>query len=356
MGASTPNAVRQRAVERGLVGAEAQLSEAETYALIFQPGFSTAEQVTDVSGRGVGMDVVRERVEGLRGTIELASKPGMGARVTLRLPLTLAIIDGLLVSVEDACFVLPLAATLECIELSTRDIEQANGKHVAHVRGEIVPYIRLREHFHMRSPRPELEQIMVVESGEGRFGFVVDQVLGNCQTVIKSLGRFYRHVQAVSGATILGDGRVALSSIPSGWCRMRCGRRRVIRAPGPRRMPRRSGQEPCLRRLACEIGIASSALASLPVPVNNAGTSLSRALLATRRQGEKDHRSHGPVGLGGNGFKQEGGTDFMSTTLVSEGRKLNGAGKGHAGNGHGTPDRASTKPQAREDESTRVLG
>jgi len=203
-------AVRQRAVERGLVAANAQLGEGEIFALLFQPGFSTAKQVTDVSGRGVGMDVVRQRVESLRGTIEVASKPGQGTSVTLRLPLTLAIIDGLLVSVEEACFVLPLASTLECIELSTADIERANGKHVANVRGEMVPYIRLREHFGVRTRRPELEQIMVVESGEGRFGFVVDRVLGNCQTVIKNLGRFYRHVQAVSGATILGDGRVAL--------------------------------------------------------------------------------------------------------------------------------------------------
>jgi two-component system chemotaxis sensor kinase CheA len=203
-------AVRRHAVEKGLLAATAQLSEAETFALLFQPGFSTAKQVTDVSGRGVGMDVVRQRVESLRGTIDVASRPAMGTCVTLRLPLTLAIIDGLLVSVEDACFVLPLASTLECIELSAGDIERANGKHVANVRGEIVPYIRLREHFQVRTRRPELEQIMVVESGEGRFGFVVDRVLGNCQTVIKSLGRFYRHVQAVSGATILGDGTVAL--------------------------------------------------------------------------------------------------------------------------------------------------
>jgi two-component system, chemotaxis family, sensor kinase CheA len=203
-------AVRRRAVERGLVPAEAQLSEAETFSLIFQPGFSTAKQVTDVSGRGVGMDVVKQRVESLRGTIDVASKPGLGTSVTLRLPLTLAIIDGLLVSVADACYVLPLASTLECIELSSADIERANGKHVTNVRGEFVPYIRLREHFNMRGERPELEQIMMVETGEGRFGFVVDQVLGNCQTVIKSLGRVYRHVQAVSGATILGDGRVAL--------------------------------------------------------------------------------------------------------------------------------------------------
>jgi two-component system chemotaxis sensor kinase CheA len=203
-------AVRNRAIERGLVSPEAQLTEAETFALLFQPGFSTAKQVTDVSGRGVGMDVVRQRVESLRGTIDVVSKSGSGTSVTLRLPLTLAIIDGLLVSVGDACFVLPLASTLECIELTKADIERASGKHVANVRGAIVPYIRLREHFNVNSTRPDLEQIMVVETGEGPFGFVVDQVLGDCQTVIKSLGRVYRHVQAVSGATILGDGRVAL--------------------------------------------------------------------------------------------------------------------------------------------------
>jgi two-component system chemotaxis sensor kinase CheA len=192
------------------VAADAKLTETQTFALIFQPGFSTAQQVTDVSGRGVGMDVVRQRVEALRGTIEVASQPELGTSVTLRLPLTLAIIDGLLVSVGEACFVLPLASTLECIELSSEDIERANGKHVANVRGEIVPYIRLREHFNVDGARPKLEQIMIVESGEGRFGFAVDQVLGNCQTVIKSLGRVYRHVQAVSGATILGNGQVAL--------------------------------------------------------------------------------------------------------------------------------------------------
>jgi two-component system chemotaxis sensor kinase CheA len=209
-GGINAEAVRQRAIAKGLVAADAQLTEAETFALIFQPGFSTAAQVTDVSGRGVGMDVVRQRVEGLRGSIDVASKPGLGTSVTLRLPLTLAIIDGLLVAVDDACFVLPLACTLECIELSSADIQRANGKHVADVRGEIVPYIRLREHFNVRTARPELEQIMVVETGEGRFGIVVDRVLGNCQTVIKTLGRVYRHVQEVSGATILGNGTVAL--------------------------------------------------------------------------------------------------------------------------------------------------
>jgi two-component system chemotaxis sensor kinase CheA len=203
-------AVRRRAVEKGLVAADATLSEAETYALLFQPGFSTAKTVTDVSGRGVGMDVVRQRVEGLRGTIDVASKAGAGTEVTLRLPLTLAIIDGLLVKVGGASFVLPLASTLECIELTRGDVERANGKHLVNVRGEPVPYIRLREHFHMRGGPPEIEQIMIVETAEGRYGLVVDQVVGDCQTVIKNLGRFYRHVQVVSGATILGNGTVAL--------------------------------------------------------------------------------------------------------------------------------------------------
>jgi two-component system, chemotaxis family, sensor kinase CheA len=204
------DAVRRRAVERGLISAEAQLTESQVFALLFEPGFSTATQVTDVSGRGVGMDVVRQRVESLRGAVEISSRPGQGSSVTLRLPLTMAIIDGLLVGVGDACFVLPLAITLECIELTRQDIARANGKHIANVRGELVPYIRLREHFHVRSRAPEIEQIMLVETGEGRFGFVVDRVLGNCQTVIKSLGRFYRQVQVVSGATILGNGTVAL--------------------------------------------------------------------------------------------------------------------------------------------------
>lgn len=204
------DAVRRRAIERGLTGADAQLTDAAIFAFIFEPGFSTARQVTDISGRGVGMDVVRQRVESLRGSIEVASRPGQGTTVTLRLPLTLAIIDGLLVRVADAFFVLPLASTLECIELTREDVERANGKHVAPVRGQIVPYIRLRQYFDVKTAAPEREQIMVVESEEGRCGLVVDEVLGECQTVIRNLGRLYRHVQVVSGATILGNGSVAL--------------------------------------------------------------------------------------------------------------------------------------------------
>jgi two-component system chemotaxis sensor kinase CheA len=209
-GGINAEAVRNRAIERGLAAAGAELTESEIFALLFQPGFSTAKQVTDVSGRGVGMDVVRQRVDSLRGSIDVASKPGEGTSVTLRLPLTLAIIDGLLVSIGDASFVLPLANILECIELTSADIERANGKHIADVRGEIVPYIRLREYFDIRTPKPEIEQIIVVATEGGRYGFVVDRVLGNRQTVIKNLGRFYRHVKVVSGATILGNGMVAL--------------------------------------------------------------------------------------------------------------------------------------------------
>jgi len=209
-GGINAEAVRSRAIEKGLVAPEAVLTQAETFALLFEPGFSTAKTVTDVSGRGVGMDVVRQRVDSLRGSIDVASQPGSGTQVTLRLPLTLAIIDGLLVAVGTAFFVLPLANTLECIELTRDQVERANGKQMANVRGELIPYIRLRQHFHIGGTPPAIEQIMVVETGEGRYGFVVDQVLGNCQTVIKNLGRFYRHVQVVSGATILGNGTVAL--------------------------------------------------------------------------------------------------------------------------------------------------
>jgi len=207
--------VRTRAIEQGLIDGAARLSETEIFSFILAPGFSTAREVTSVSGRGVGMDVVRRSVEGLRGSIDIASKPGAGLTVTFRLPLTLAIIDGLLVRVGQAHFVLPLANSLECVELTRQDILESNGKHLANVRGDLVPYIRLSEYFQMESARPETEQIMVVETEHGHYGFVVDQVLGDHQTVIKNLGRLYRNVQVVSGATILGDGTVALILDPN---------------------------------------------------------------------------------------------------------------------------------------------
>lgn len=203
-------AVRSRAIERGLATAETSLSEEEIFSLIFQPGFSTARQVTDLSGRGVGMDVVRRKVESLRGSIDVASRRGEGTTVALRLPLTLAMIDGLLVTVGDTSYVLPVAATLECVELTREESRLSGGKHMAHVRGEMVPYIRLREYFRLATPRPEREQIMIVASEAGRCGLVIDRVVGNCQAVIRNLGGLCHNVQAVSGATILGNGTVAL--------------------------------------------------------------------------------------------------------------------------------------------------
>ncbi len=202
--------VRARALEQGLIQSGARLTEGEVFALIMAPGFSTAREVTEVSGRGVGMDVVRRSIESLRGSIDIASKPGEGMTVTFRLPLTLAIIDGLLVRVGHAHFVLPLANSLECVELTRQDVQNAHGKHIATVRGKLIPYIRLSEYFQMDTARPEVEQIMIVETEHGHYGFVVDQVLGDHQTVIKNLGRLYRNVQVVSGATILGNGTVAL--------------------------------------------------------------------------------------------------------------------------------------------------
>jgi two-component system chemotaxis sensor kinase CheA len=149
------------------------------------PASPRAREVTDVSGRGVGMDIVRRSVDALRGSIEIASKPGAGMTVTLRLPLTLAIIDGLLVRVGPTHFILPLANSLECVELTRQDVEQANGNHLASVRGETVPYIRLSEFFAMKRPQPDREQIMIVETEDGHYGLAVDEVLGNHQTVIK---------------------------------------------------------------------------------------------------------------------------------------------------------------------------
>jgi two-component system chemotaxis sensor kinase CheA len=138
------------------------------------------------------------------------SQKGVGTTITLKLPLTLAIIDGLMVRIEDHHYIMPLAAIEECVELTRADVDKAHGKHLADIRGEIVPYIRLREKFVLSGNAPEIEQIVTARIDGNRIGFVVDEVIGGHQTVIKSLGRIYRNAEDVSGATILGDGRVAL--------------------------------------------------------------------------------------------------------------------------------------------------
>ena len=204
------DAIRSRALEKGLMAAETELSETELFSLIFAPGFSTARQVTSVSGRGVGMDVVKRSIEALRGSIDVSSQRGMGTTITLKLPLTLAIIDGLLVKVGEGHYVLPLSIVEECVELTREDVARAHGRHITYVRGEIVPYIRLRDRFAVNGNAPEIEQIVITECPGGNVGFVVDSVIGEHQTVIKNMGRIYRNVDVIAGATILGDGKVAL--------------------------------------------------------------------------------------------------------------------------------------------------
>ncbi|MFA6286487.1 MAG: chemotaxis protein CheA [Opitutaceae bacterium] len=205
-----PEAIRVKAVEKGLIAADAKLSEREMYDLIFRPGFSTAKQLTSVSGRGVGMDVVKRQFEALRGQVAMTSDVGKGTTLTLTLPLTLAIIDGLLVEIGRDQFIVPMSVVTENVELPHADRGRNNGRNVVAIRGELVPYVRLRDAFALNGAELDVEKIVIARHGHDRVGLVVDRVLGNHQTVIQSLGRFYRDIELVSGATIMGDGRVAL--------------------------------------------------------------------------------------------------------------------------------------------------
>jgi len=201
--------ILQKATERGLVSEGATLSDQEIYNLIFEPGFSTAEVISNLSGRGVGMDVVRRNIEALRGTVDLDSSPGLGSTVRIRLPLTLAIIDGFLVGVGNAVYVIPLDMVVECIELSAAD-RDASERRYLNLRGEVLPYRRLREHFEVPGPLPRRENIVVVRYGQLKVGLVVDKLMGEFQTVIKPLGKVFSQIKGVGGFTILGSGEVAL--------------------------------------------------------------------------------------------------------------------------------------------------
>ncbi|EMG38824.1 CheA signal transduction histidine kinase [Desulfocurvibacter africanus PCS] len=199
-----------KAVEKGLVSPDAELSEKEIFNFIFAPGFSTAKAVTSVSGRGVGMDVVKQAIDSLRGSIDIASNKGLGTTITIKLPLTLAIIDGLQVQVENEFYVIPLSLVEECVELIGSKGNGRREQRIIHLRGEVVPYIRMREWFDISGTAPEIEQVVITSQGDNRVGIVVDHVIGEHQTVIKSLGRVYREVEGISGATIKGDGSMAL--------------------------------------------------------------------------------------------------------------------------------------------------
>ncbi|MBI9071163.1 MAG: chemotaxis protein CheA [Melioribacteraceae bacterium] len=203
-------AILNKAIKNEIIPTGAELSDQELFNLIFHAGFSTAQTVSNVSGRGVGMDVVKTSIESLRGSVTVESVEGKGTSIFLKLPLTLAIIDGLLVDVGEEFFVLPLTAVEECIELSDEIVARHNGRHIVNIREEIVPYIRLREQFDIKGIKPEIEQVVIANIDNTRIGFVVDEVVGQRQTVIKKLGKAFENVEGVSGATILGDGTVAL--------------------------------------------------------------------------------------------------------------------------------------------------
>ncbi|MFK3890295.1 chemotaxis protein CheA [Sphingomonas sp. NPDC079357] len=202
--------VRAKGEANGLIEPGQQLADEELFGLIFHPGFSTAAQVTNLSGRGVGMDVVKRTIESLRGSISVTSEAGKGSTITLRIPLTLAIIEGLLVRVGESRYVLPLSAVEECLELSLEDDLRSRGRSLITLRERLVPFVRLRDLFATGSRPDPHQKIVVVATGRERVGLVVDQIIGNHQTVIKSLSPFHRGVGSFSGATILGDGNVAL--------------------------------------------------------------------------------------------------------------------------------------------------
>jgi two-component system chemotaxis sensor kinase CheA len=194
-----------KAQERGLIDAGRTLTESEIFNLIFEPGFSTAEQVTNLSGRGVGMDVVKRNITALRGEVTIRSTEGVGTTMSVRLPLTLAIINGFQIGLGESMFVLPLESIEECIEFTAEA-----GHDFTSLRGEVLPFIRLRDIFNIKAPPARRQSIVVVRHAGQRAGLVVDALHGESQTVIKPLGRMFRKAECVSGSSILGTGEVAL--------------------------------------------------------------------------------------------------------------------------------------------------
>ncbi|NCE87692.1 chemotaxis protein CheA [Pseudomonas sp. Q1] len=202
--------ILEKAQERGLVASGAVLSDQEIYNLIFEAGFSTAEAVTNLSGRGVGMDVVKRNITLLRGTVDLDSRPGQGTVVRIRLPLTLAIINGFLVGIDHCTYVIPLDMVQECVELDEHQRQSSRDQGYLDLRGEVLPLVHLRDHFNHEGPPARRQNVVVVRYAEHKAGLVVDDLLGEFQTVIKPLGKLFGALRGISGSTILGSGAVAL--------------------------------------------------------------------------------------------------------------------------------------------------
>ncbi|UQA56707.1 chemotaxis protein CheA [Polyangium aurulentum] len=201
--------IQAHAEEAGLLPEGEEISDEALFGLVFQPGFSTASRVSELSGRGIGMDVVKRNIEAVRGHISLETTAGAGTRISLRLPLSLSILEGFSVGVGPDTYVFPLENVIECVELpeSERDHQ---GAGVINLRGRPLPYLRLRDVFAVNWARPARESVVVIEHAGGRAGIAVDALLGQGQTVIKPLGRLFQRVPGISGSAILGSGRVAL--------------------------------------------------------------------------------------------------------------------------------------------------
>jgi two-component system chemotaxis sensor kinase CheA len=202
--------IARTAVAMGLAAETARLSDEDLARIVFEPGFSTAERVTELSGRGVGMDVVRRNVEALRGSVAIESEAGKGTTVTIRVPLTLAIIQGFKVGIGEEAYILPLDAVVECLELPESETASPYAYGVVNLRGKPLPYLRLRDHFGLEGQRPFRENVVVVQHGVQAAGIVVDELHGESSTVIKPLGKMFKQIPGIAGSSILGNGRVAL--------------------------------------------------------------------------------------------------------------------------------------------------
>jgi len=206
--------ILNKAIEQGIADADQDLSERQIYELIFQPGFSTTNSVSDLSGRGVGMDVVRRNINELGGTVEISSEEGVGSTFTIRLPLTLAILDGQIISAGSDTYIMPLVSIVESLQIQPEMINMVAGRgETIRLRDEYIPIIRLHEVFEIEDAKAAdlCDGLLVIVEGDGRrCGLFVDDLIGQQQVVVKSLAANYQQVEGVSGATILGDGSVAL--------------------------------------------------------------------------------------------------------------------------------------------------
>jgi len=200
-----------KAISNGLIPEDHKLTDQETYNLIFAAGLSTKAKASDLSGRGVGMDVVRRNIEALRGNVNIDSVAGKGATITIQLPLTLAIIDGFMVEAGSERYILPLSTVEECVEMNSGEWEVHDVQSYINLRGVAMPYLRLADYFgSKKEQKGNRQSLVVVRSGENKAGFVVDELHGEHQTVIKPLGKLFEHIAGLTGATVLGDGNVAL--------------------------------------------------------------------------------------------------------------------------------------------------